>query len=293
MIVNCAGIEGQDLSVPARHRERMAKQARSLEPDTILAGLDVLASSKARMRGSTHVRVLVEMAVVRLTRLDNLVALTQVAQWLNPAMADSPERRAVPAAQSARPQRLVEPPETAKKKAPATLEPAPEATDGLKSTPAEQPRRLTPDSLPRLWPEILAQSGPIFSAHMEKAGLPAISGPNALALSFPPTYNHQREYCQEASRLARIEDVLRKLTGQAWNVRVESAGETPAEPPAMASTENSLPRNRRVRAEVEQEPLIKRASEVLEARFVHLDEGFGATPVVSVERPDPADGEET
>ena len=50
--------------------------------DTVLAGLDILQSAKSRLRGSGHGRVLVEMALVRLCRLDDLVSLTQLAQML-------------------------------------------------------------------------------------------------------------------------------------------------------------------------------------------------------------------
>jgi hypothetical protein len=74
---------------------------------------------------------------------------------------------------------------------------------------------------------------------------------------------------------------------------MESAADGPAQPPPADNTETSLPRNKRPRAEVEQEPLIKRAMDVLEARFIREDEGFGATPAVSAERTEAADGEES
>ena len=45
MVVRCAGEQAPDLSVPARHRDTLAKQAAALSLDTILAGLDVLNGS--------------------------------------------------------------------------------------------------------------------------------------------------------------------------------------------------------------------------------------------------------
>jgi len=83
MVVNCGGIEGRELSVPSRHHETLQKQARSCEIDTLLAGLDVLSTTKARLRGSNHGRTLVEMALVRLSRLGELVSLAQVTRWLS------------------------------------------------------------------------------------------------------------------------------------------------------------------------------------------------------------------
>src|SRR5262249_7529043 len=69
------------------HRDALARQAAGLKLDTILAGLDVLNTAKARLRGSGHPRVLMEMALVRLSRLDDLVSLTQLAQWLGQPQA--------------------------------------------------------------------------------------------------------------------------------------------------------------------------------------------------------------
>jgi DNA polymerase-3 subunit gamma/tau len=293
MVVRCSGGEGPELSVTARHRPNLLRQAESLELDTILAGLDVLASSKARMSRSSHGRVLAEMALVRLARLDNLVPLVQVAEWLNQGKADGASNRTPPArpvtAATGGPH-PAEPPEAAKKKAPVPAEapvPVVKRADPAHVTP------LGPDSLPQLWPEVLAQIGPMLAAAVEKAGAPAISGPNTLVLSFPSGYNHQRESCQEPARVARIEEALRKLTGQSWGLRIESVEDAGcADPPATDNTENSLTRNRRPRAEVEQEPLIQRAADVLEARFVQMDDGFGATPAVSTDRIDPGDSEE-
>ena len=52
MVVNCGGVEGRDLSVPSRHVETLQKQVRSCSLDTILAGLDVLATTRSRLRGT-------------------------------------------------------------------------------------------------------------------------------------------------------------------------------------------------------------------------------------------------
>src|SRR5258708_7402055 len=70
MVVHCAGAEARDLSVHAQHRETLTRQATSVKLDSILAGLDILSATKSRLRGSNHGRILIEMALVRLGRLD-------------------------------------------------------------------------------------------------------------------------------------------------------------------------------------------------------------------------------
>ena len=95
---------------PAAQRHRPAahllkQQAKKLSLDTILAGLDVLVSSKNRLRFSQHSRVLVEMALVRLSQLEDLMPLGQLAQFAGagrrharPALRPRPQRDLPPRA---------------------------------------------------------------------------------------------------------------------------------------------------------------------------------------------------
>jgi len=115
---------------------------------------------------------------------------------------------------------------------------------------------------------------------LEKAGLPAITGPNSLVLRFSVDYNQAREYCQEPARLAKIEEAVRKCTGRPWIVRVESGvSSAPATTPAPAvETPTAPPPRRNHRAEAEKEPLVKRAVEALGAQIVRVEDGFGEAP---------------
>ena len=114
---------------------------------------------------------------------------------------------------------------------------------------------------------------------LEKAGLPAISGPNSLVLRFTTDYNQEREYCQEPTRLAKIEEAVRKGTGHPWILRVEAgpaAGPTTA--PAPVAERPALAPRRNHRAEAEKEPLVKRAVDALGAQIVRVEDGFGEAP---------------
>src|SRR5260370_5336260 len=147
MVVRCAGGEGLDLSVTGAHAEELGQRAARLNLDTILAGLDVLVSTKARLRTSNHGRVLLEMALIRLSRLDDLVSLSQLAQWLKQDEAGPGTQRAPPVAAAsgaggavARPPESAGVPEAAKKK----------SADGTEGTsPPLTPIALTPATLPQ------------------------------------------------------------------------------------------------------------------------------------------------
>src|SRR5262249_21709299 len=93
LVVNCAGLDNQSLSATGKQRAILKEQAGQLSADTILAGLDVLVSAKNRMRFTSHGRVVFEMALVRLCRLENLVPLAQLAEWIGQG-ASMPSGRA-------------------------------------------------------------------------------------------------------------------------------------------------------------------------------------------------------
>lgn len=263
MVLNCAGGEARDLSVAPRHRDTLLKQAKSLSLDTILAGLDILSATRGRLRGSNHGRVLLEMALVRLGRLDDLVSLSQLAQWLQqPGAAPAGSTPAVPRPAAAAG-------EAVKKKPLTAAEPAATGTVPLSA-----------ESLSTLWSALLSQLGPLMARHLETAAVPAISGPNTLVLRFERRYNHEREYCQEPTRLQRIEEALRRVTGTKCQLRIESVGNEAEPPPADAATDdaNTSIRSRLNRTDEVLDPLVQRAVDLLGAQFVHREEGFGAAP---------------
>src|SRR5262245_49659380 len=252
LVANCAGIEGQALSVTGAHRTELHKQAQTLEADTILAGLDVLVSAKNRMRATQHHRVLVEMALVRLARLESLVSLTQLAQW---AAGEKPPASVghvsnVPRA-SANAFPTTSEPE--KKK----VEPVPEAPERAPST------SLTTQNIDSVWQQVLVQVGPMLAGDLRKVESLAISGPNTLVLRLPPGYNRVEVHHLDPSRLSRIEAALHQFSGQTWNVRLESAPGT-ADPSLSAATaqvppETAVSRSKRSRAEALKQPLVARA----------------------------------
>ena len=74
--------------------------------------------------------------------------------------------------------------------------------------------------------------------------------------------------------MARLQEAVRKITGQAWSIRVE-APQGAASTPKADEPEHSQPSYYRQRTEAGQEPLVKRAIEQLGAQILRVDEGFG------------------
>jgi DNA polymerase-3 subunit gamma/tau len=282
MVIHCSGTtEGLDLSVPARHHETLRQHVRTVSLDTILAGLDILSTTKARMRGSNHGRTLVELALVRLSRLQDLVSLSQLAQWLRTAPPAGPAPAARTSGGLA---------ETIRTALPAGSEAPPAALSPVAGV--DVPREITEATLSQVWAQILSMVGTMLGADLRKASEVAIIGPNTLAIRFHPRYTQQREFCCNPERISRIEESLKKWCGRAWIVRVEElAGSLPAqEEPANGSIPpgDAQARARRsVKEDVmDRVPLVRRAVDVFGAAIQRVDDGFGTQTPGFSEQPE-------
>jgi DNA polymerase-3 subunit gamma/tau len=276
MAVQVAGADAPGLNVTTSQKPALLEQAKSLSLDAILAGLDVLTTTRMRLRDNDHARTLVEMALVRLTRLKDLVTLPQVVQWL----AGQGTR---PATNPATPARTVTPPEV-KKNALNEARPSLRASlNGAVASPRPQtsgPGTLSPgenlaNNLPALWAEVLAHVGTMLASQLKRALPPATFGPNSLVLRFPAAYNAEQEHSQR--NIEKVEQVLRKLTNQPWTLRIEAAVVVPSatrEPVPVEQTSPPVAR-KNPREEAKKIPLIARAIEVLGAHVIDADEDFG------------------
>ena len=285
MVIKAAGEQARNISLPPRHRPTLVQQAEALSLDTILAGLEVLDTTKARLRVSSHPRVLIEMALVRLGRLDDLLSLTQLAQWLDQgpgagSVRTETSKSTVSAARS-------EGAATARQGVPAG------SSEALKKKliPGEDGYRppvrlpLSVESLPALWQEILQRTGPLLARELSRAEMPAISGPNTLVLRFPIDYNAAREYIEQPGTVARIESLLEALTGAKCNLRVDGAPATAVGNPSATANrkEETQSPYRRKQAEALKEPLVRKAMERMGAQILEVDDGFGAVPEAPAE----------
>jgi DNA polymerase III subunit gamma/tau len=274
MLLNCSGGEVGELNVADQHRETVNRQAKALTLDTILAGLDVLTTTKSRLRTTSHGQVLLEVAVVRLSRLDELVPIAQLAQWASQ-----------PGTATASPQRLVGAEAPKKNGMTSLAESFRPSLNG--SAPSAPPIRtlkpLDATNLSLIWDKVKTEVGVMFAGMLSRAGMPATVGPKALVLRFPGQYNHAYEYCREPGRSRHLETVLRELTGQEWSLRFElDANATPAE--AGVAPVSNRERERRAL----EMPLLNRIVNQLDGRLLKLDDGFGEDSPVD----EPVEGDE-
>ena len=85
------------LSITPRQRPRLEAIVARWPVDSILAAMQILAEHRTRLRGSLHGRLLVEMALVRVARLEDLTALDTLVERLSALESGAPAARRVEA----------------------------------------------------------------------------------------------------------------------------------------------------------------------------------------------------
>ncbi|MSR51744.1 MAG: DNA polymerase III subunit gamma/tau [Gemmataceae bacterium] len=268
MLLNCSGGEVGELNVADHHRETVKEQARALTLDTILAGIDILTSTKNRLRNTSHGQVLLEMAVVRLSRLDDLVPISQLSQWLSQP-GSAPAQSPRPGVTSS----VVSLADQSKKNGLAT--PSEGFRPGVNGSNSGPETRsiildLSDANLYEVWNKVKSSAGIMLSGQVSRASVPAIIGPKTLVLRFPAEYNHAFEYCKDPKQSVILERSLREITGQEWSVRFEKA-ELSVAVATVAPPKSGRDRQQQALST----PLLARIVSHLEGRLLKLDEGFG------------------
>jgi DNA polymerase-3 subunit gamma/tau len=275
LVLNCAGKSSADIALAESNREKAYQHAQSVPLDSILAGLDILTTAKIRLRGINHGFVLLLMTVLRLIRLDELVPIGQLAQWLG-----RPDSGSGASPSKAAPAALLNAPNLdAAKKKPNLM---PEPVSNGRSLAAEPNADLAV-----IWVKLLESVGPFLGGNLQKASLPAIIGPNALVIRFADRYTSQCEYCSDPGTLEEIQRTLKSITGREWVIRIDKeTGSQESENVPETQQQSSKPVTYKERSqEVMQIPLVNRAVDKLGARLVKMEDGFGTVV------PEPAETE--
>ena len=89
-MVLAVGAEPVLLAVTPRQKPRLQSIVDRWSIDAILAALQILAEARSRMRGVSHGRLLAELALVRVARLENLSDLSNMVQRLTAMESGSP-----------------------------------------------------------------------------------------------------------------------------------------------------------------------------------------------------------
>jgi len=242
--------------------EQVVASGKRLGLSTLLAIMQILDQTLARMRYSTQGRILAELALIRISHLEDLDELSEVIAQLQSGAAVEP-RGAAGRPQASAPAAR---PGVAKKKHEPAMAPPTSVTEDIgANTPTVE---ITPEKAPEIWGQALSRlSGMVVdqAKHFDSLEIPT---KNHLVIRFKPGYAVFKNACERPEQVARFEKALAEVTGQKIRVEFAIAAEGPSElePPvkAVSSHQRML--------EVMKNPLVHRAGELFGAQPVRVDD---------------------
>lgn len=249
----------------------MLAAGRQLGLETVLAIMQILDQTTARLRYSTHGRILAELAVVRICSLENLERLAGLIGQLRDGVPPPARISQAPA-----PAQSLAPADPAKKKWLNGEKP----TDQAAPPPVENTAGVAvrPENASQIWSETLARLSGMLADHAREAECRATSAPNRLALHFPAAYTFSKSFCERPEHLSKLERALAEVAGQ--SIRLEFVLAEPAaatEPKAAAVVRRAASPSERLQEKAEN-PLVRRAMELFAARPVRVDEPEPKSP---------------
>ncbi len=267
LMVTLSGGDAVSLcSVATRHRETLMKQAARLSMHSVMAAFQILSVGKNQMFRSTFARTVLEMAMVQLSLLENLSAISDLLSGRLPALPEMPAGQLAAPTVSASPAAVVpagekknsEPLKTENNKPAAGTsdtsdndstdlsDPSDPSTDaiGASADLAETPVaiapeiELTPANCPALFQKLLTTLGLTISAGFRQASGLQLGSENRLEILLDSTSDFARKALDQADNRSRIEAEILRLTGRTVSIALRL---TAPQKSAKVTTDNPPP----------------------------------------------------
>jgi DNA polymerase-3 subunit gamma/tau len=260
--------------------EQVAAAAKRLGLDALLAAMQILDQTLSRMRYSTQGRILAELALVRISHLEDLDELSAVIARLQSGAALAPSgagRPVQPSPPSGVAKKKLEPAVTAPERSPVgpaapQSEPAAAAPMAERSpTPAVPPPALSAENAVDVWNRVLDRLSGMVVDHARQFEAVTFSPPHRLVVRFKAGYDLSKSACERPEQFARFQQALAEVTGGRVDLEFVVALAGPGqEEPAAASGRNFSPHQRLM--EAMRHPLVQRAGELFGAQPMRVDE---------------------
>lgn len=248
MVTACEATSVPLLAVGSDSRDVLVQQAQRWGLQTITTAMQILAEAKGRMQRVSYGRVLAELALVRISCLEDLDRLDELIAQLKAGVVISAPAAGGPRAQS----------QLSSSAADQLPAPSSTTTSSLVQKKSEPPGRLgsppvvtesvAPPPAPAVAPSIEWKEGcgndlqsaiaerlnDMTGASVRRATALAIIGPNVLEFSLPMNYDVERKTLDRPDTIGRLESVIQELVGIPIRIRfrtveaVESAAKVKA-----------------------------------------------------------------
>ena len=277
--------------------EQVATAAKRLGLDALLAAMQILDQTLSRMRYSTQGRILAELALVRISHLEDLDELSAVIAQLQGGLDAGPNPVGPPgpaatgmAKKKLEPAVAVPHSSSAGSGATAGSSGSADSTVGqanrgsqrgdsasdsplMDSAPASAapPLALTAENAVEIWNRALMRLSGMVVEHARQFDTVAICPPHRLVVRFKAGYDLCKSACERAEQVTRFQQALAEVTGQRIDVEFALASIEPGdERPSTAPGRGVSPHQRLL--EAMRHPLVQRAGELFGAQPVRVDD---------------------
>ncbi len=218
------------LAISEINRSSLQKQTQIWGIQTCLAAFQILNEARNKMFRASHGRALVELALIRISLLEDLdqlcAMLTNGGQI--PALPSRPQpapqpqasmQNAVPAPEVNTSTQIEPPPQKKiEKKTEINSVVTQNSIETTTSTAELIPFRAGVESL--LLAQLIEFNGDLIKDSLKGVESIAISGPKQLDLQFSKSYNFSKQYCERPEIMVKLEGSLEKLTGERIKIRL-------------------------------------------------------------------------
>jgi len=273
MIVKCGADSVELLGIGPSQKPRLIEVANSLGLQTITTAMQILSETKSRLSRVPHVRALLDLALIRLSMLEDVESLSQLVTELRsrpagtvlnvgPARsADSPQKKTpevIP------PDRGYVPPAAAE--TPVTREePSADVPDEPAPMPEPAGRQITFTEANReeIWRELLTRVDATVANFMRQASRTSIVSPTVLEVVFAPRGQFARDMAQKPDQMRKLEQCLQQITGDVIHLKL-IIDESLAGPSTSAQKPGAA-------AAIVKHEFVKQAEAIFNANVGHTD----------------------
>ena len=265
--------------------QQVAEAGKRLGLDTLLAVMQILDQTLSRMRYSTQGRILAELALVRISHLEDLDELSEVISQLQlqPGVAVPPAAAAKKKLEPA-----VDTPHSSRSGDSLPRWPVgychprggsaecPICRPGHRAIGTRQRAgyvELTAENAVEVWDRALSRLSGMAADQARQFDSIAIPAPNRLVIRFKSGYAVCKSACERPEQVARFEQALAEVCGQRIRVEFALAADEAGQSGAVSAPARAVSPHQRL-LEVMKHPLVHRAGEL-----------FGAQPSESTINP--------
>jgi DNA polymerase-3 subunit gamma/tau len=272
------------LTTEASDSDELRRLGESLGLETLLAAAQILDQALVRMKQSTQTRTLVEMALVRIARLEHLQALPALIAQLQSGGPHIPPilpPRAAASSAPVAPDLQPAGPSVGQSHAPSPPTPASSHSDQKKtddvvestvSPPVEAADDIpwTNEEAQAVWSQAVDGIQDMTADYARKAVAIAISGPNRLVASFRKAYSQFKDQLERPERRQRLEQALAEVAGRPIRVEFDLLPDEPETAVPAAKPQPTAARRRQRIKELERNLLVQQAIAVFDAEIIDV-----------------------